>query len=78
LRDVEEESTRRWEMVGRRGNEGGQGAKRVKAIGDVDETFLEVFAGICAGITTSGQQPLRALLSSDVFNLYSWYSACPL
>ncbi len=36
-------------MVGRRGDEDGQGAKRVKAIGDVDETFLEVFAGACVG-----------------------------
>ena len=29
-------------------------------------------------VTTPGPQLLRALLSSDAFNLHSWYSACPL
>jgi hypothetical protein len=45
LRDTEEEGTRRGEMVGRRGDKGGQGAKRVKAIGNVDEPFFKIFAG---------------------------------
>ena len=48
LRDTEEKSTRSWEMVGRGGDEGGQGAKGVEAIGDVDKAFLIIIAVACA------------------------------
>jgi hypothetical protein len=50
LWDAEEKSTRSGEMMGRGGDECGQGAKGVEAIGDVDKAFLIIIAvaGACA------------------------------
>ena len=63
--------------------------KPVKPRGDTSVAFLSTGlyikepANIChgihrqAGVTTPGPQLLRAKLSSDVFNLFRWYSPCP-
>ena len=64
--------------------------KPVKPHGDTSVAFLDWAVHQRAGKhlprnTPSGRrysqsvpQLLRAVLSSDAFNLYSWYSACPL